>query len=572
MLVQFFVRGDGNPQYNVAEAPLVDALIAPLFVIGLIYLVARIRRASSVLLLGSLILCALPALATNESTHGLRIYAEFAVIPLVAAAGLIPIYHTLTRLTRSQMLTSYVILASVAFVFALVLVKSARTYTSFWDNDTSQAPHWYVFNRELNFGESFFRIDRLFLADWIKAQRAPLLIPLEELNGRASRAHLMSRYSVVESGSRPLEFTADMLVVLPWSLERGRFIDDSPHFALLEGNTISILPPLDRAYFQALLQSRADAQILEFEGSNIPVVAEYFPVGWASEPVYQNPTGQGDPLARFNDDLEILRWHGPASLSAPGSYVFSLDWSVRRSVGHNYGVFLQLLTPDWERVAGADSLLYRWLYPTTVWGPSDEVPLAITLDIEQALAPGAYRLAAGANYVNGGLMPAESFVGESISTAATIGWVKAPQISQPAIPSWATPVNATFGGSFLLSHVEARAESPEQVRVVTYWTAPMNRVDIDATSFLHAIGDNGELLAQSDSAPWRGQYPTFIWDGGETVAIQHTLELKQTEGVRLYTGMYTQPGYLRLSAEQNGARLTDDYLYLESLSKLLRRE
>ncbi len=573
MFVQFFVRGDDNAQYNVAEAPLVDSLVAPVFVIGLIYLALRFWRASSVLLLGLLILLAVPALATNESTHGLRMYAEFAVIPLIAASGLIPLYHILTKLTRSRTVTGYVILASIAVVFGLVLVKSARKYVAFWEADASEPPPLYVYNRALRYSESLFRTDRQVLAHWIKAQNAPLLLPLEELNGRSMRAYLLTKFPFVQAAEAPPPaFPADMLVVLPWSLERGKFIDDRQHFALVAGDTISILPPLDRGFVQALLQGRADAATLEFEGSNIPVVGEYFPAANETAPVYENPTGVGDPLARFNGELDVLRWHGPDTISAPGSYAYSLDWSVRRSVGHNYGVALQLLTPDWEGVTGEDRLLYRWLYPTSAWDPSDRVPLAFSLEIEQALAPGAYRLAAGANYVNGGLMPAESFVGDAIATAATIGWVKAPQLTQPTVPPGATAVNATFAGNFALSHVEARVDSPERVTVLTYWTAPMKRVGIDATSFLHAIDDNGALLAQSDRRPWRGQYPTHIWDKGETVLIEHTLDLEQIAGVRLYTGMYTQPGFERLSAEQNGVRLADDYLRLGSLPTLISPE
>ena len=572
MVAQFFVRGDENPQYNVAGAPLIDPLVAPLFGIGLVYLCVQFRRTSSVMLLGLLLLYTLPPLVTNEITHGLRIYAEFAVIPLVAACGLIPIYHILGRLTLSERLTGFVVLLSVLIVFAYLLGKSTRIYNAFWETAERQGRKWYVYDRALSFGESFFRIDRQFLANWIKAQKAPLLIPLEELNGRASRAHLMSRYPSVESVGGPEEFSEDTLVVLPWSLERGRFLDDSIHFALLDGDTISIIPPLDREFVQRLMRKRANAAILEFEGSNIPVVAEYFSIGSATQPHYHNVAGSGNPIARFNGELDLVRWHGPATISAQGIFQYSLDWSVLRPVSHHYGAFIQLLTPDWERVAGDDRYLYRWLYPTIAWDTNDRVPVAFELDIEEPLAPGAYRLAAGSWYVNGGLMPAQSFVGESISTAATIGWIKVPQARQPTIPTGATSVDATFAGSFLLSHVDARIESQDRFTVVTYWTAPEERVGIDATSFVHAFDKGAALLAQSDRRPWGGQYPTLIWDNGETVVIQHRLDLKQTDGVQLYTGMYTQPDFERLKAEQNGSRLTDDILYLGSLSTLLRRD
>lgn len=570
MFTQLFIRGDGNPQYNTADAPLIDPLVAPLFGIGLLVLIVRIRRETSVLLLGLLIINALPALATNESIHGLRIYSEFSVVPLVAACGLIPLFHLLNRLALGKRLAATLVLAIVLVYAAYLVGNAAMTYIAYWEKHERQERQWYIYSRSLSLGEAFFRIDRQFLMNWVKSQQAPLLLPLEELNGRASRAHLMSRYPYVESRTGPVAFADDTFVVLPWSLERGQFLDDTVYFALLEADKISILPPFDLEYFERLMGNRVESAILKFNDSNIPIVAEYFSVGSATQPAYQAETASGNPLARFNGELDVDRWYGPSTIAANGAFEFSLDWSVFRKVSHHYGAFLQLLTKDWERIAGDERLLYRWLYPTGAWDKNDRVPVSFELAIDQPLAPGAYRLVAGAWYVNGGMMPAQSFVGESASSAATIGWIKAPQASQPSIPAGATLINATFAGSFLLSHADARIEGDGRVVVATYWTAPQERVDIDATSFLHAIGEDSALLAQSDRSPWGGQYPTSIWDGGETVLIQHHLELDKIDGVHLYTGMYTQPDYERLKAEQNGARLTDDYVYLSSLSTLLR--
>ena len=220
---------------------------------------------------------------------------------------------------------------------------------------------------------------------------------------------------------------------------------------------------------------------------------------------------RGNPIARFNGELDLVRWHGPATISAQGIFQYSLDWSVLRPVSHHYGAFIQLLTPDWERVAGDDRYLYRWLYPTIAWDTNDRVPVAFELDIEEPLAPGAYRLAAGSWYVNGGLMPAQSFVGESISTAATIAGSRyRRQDSQPyrlERRRWMRLLPAAS----CFSHVDARIESQDRVTVVTYWTAPEERVGIDATSFVHAFDKGAALLAQSDRRPWGGQYPTLIW-------------------------------------------------------------
>jgi hypothetical protein len=45
------------------------------------------------------------------------------------------------------------------------------------------------------------------------------------------------------------------------------------------------------------------------------------------------------------------------------------------------------------------------------------------------------------------------------------------------------------------------------------------------TTFVHLIAPGGELVAQGDSQPFAGQYPTTDWQPGETLADPYVLQL-----------------------------------------------
>src|SRR3972149_5001323 len=65
--------------------------------------------------------------------------------------------------------------------------------------------------------------------------------------------------------------------------------------------------------------------------------------------------------------------------------------------------------------------------------------------------------------------------------------------------------------------------------------------DDDYTVFIHLLGPSGEVVAQADSQPQAGQYPTRYWDAGEQVSDGHQLMLPAdlpSGEYRLQAGMY----------------------------------
>ena len=572
MLEQYFLRGDENPQYNVADAPLLSPQIAPLFALGLLALLVRFRQTSALLIVALLVLTALPTMLTNEVSQGLRMYGAFAVIPLVVAAGLLAMQNLLLRLPWSRAAADRLMLALLAAVFAWTCHEAARTYFGFWQSEATDARKWRIHDADLSPGQWFFQSDRRRLFDWITAQGRPILLPRAEIEEPAARAMLFSQYPLAQGYTEPISLPADTLVVWPWSLAKGGYDRDARHFALLHNDAITILPPVSSETLIQLKQAFANAADLQPNGDGASTLARYARLDAGSQPEFATAAASNQPLAAFDGALQLRGWQGPRVIDAPDRFIYDFDFAVSKPVSHRYAVFLQLLTPQWERLAGTDQFLHRYLYPTHVWNVNESVSTTALLELAELPPPGAYRLAAGAWYRNGGHLPAQSFVGDSAGNMASIGWVKIPQADAPRLPDNATVVSATFADALTLSHVRVAKPDAGHIEVDLYWTSLRDFPEIDATIFVHATDRSGTLVSQNDKRPWNGRYPTFIWGNGEQVKTTHQLRLSQTDGIHLSAGMYTQPDLARLPATKDGLRLPGDSAILGSLDSLLVRD
>ena len=80
----------------------------------------------------------------------------------------------------------------------------------------------------------------------------------------------------------------------------------------------------------------------------------------------------------------------------------------------------------------------------------------------------------------------------------------------------------------------------------------MRPPETDYTVFVHLLDAAGNSVAQADSQPQAGAYPTSFWDAGEVVGDAHVIELPAT----LAPGEYEiEIGWYVLST---GARLPVD--------------
>jgi hypothetical protein len=104
--------------------------------------------------------------------------------------------------------------------------------------------------------------------------------------------------------------------------------------------------------------------------------------------------------------------------------------------------------------------------------------------------------------------------------------------------------------------------------VVLYWRA-IGTADLNYTVFLHLIGPDGVIWAQSDSEPAGGQAPTMTWLAPEIIVDEHTLTLPESapEGsYDLYVGLYDAQRGTRRKLYREGVELVGDRARITGLT------
>jgi len=135
----------------------------------------------------------------------------------------------------------------------------------------------------------------------------------------------------------------------------------------------------------------------------------------------------------------------------------------------------------------------------------------------------------------------------------------------------ATPTTIPFGepearfekGLTLVGHRLATV-SPQELRLNLLWRAEAE-IEADYTVFVHLTRDDA-ILAQDDSFPAGGYYPTSLWRVGDIVSDVHTLALPEPYdpiGHKLIVGLYQLETLRRLQVLDETGEPISDHLVLE---------
>jgi hypothetical protein len=581
---QFFVAGDENPQYNADSAPLLPPSFRVFFIVGLIGLLIRIRQPSSAVIGAFLIFAAIPVIASNEITHGLRIVGEYAVFPLVIGIGvafvLVVCQLVLDCIPRQCSLSSILSLGwvhtGVLGILAVIVLADAtyahQVYVEFWDKPYM----WFIHERNLQHGEWFYRTDRRDLARWIASQDSPLLVPLDELNVQTTRTWLMPVYNNIPTTSNNLTIPLETRLVVPWSLELRDLRRETRHYVLLNDGDMTILPPFSVDTYKRLLEGIDDAEAITRENGSTELIARVKEIPSDIEFTFEPQTVSGQPIAVFGEnELQLMGWRGPDTLSTSGSQtlIYTLDWQGLTRMGHKYSAFVQLLTQDFQPIAGDDVRILEWLYPTSAWRAGDIVPDVHSLTISGELQPGAYRLVAGVYpFVTlDKRLQVLTPTGEPANDSLTLGWLKVPQREMLVLGEGVAPIEATIG-DFTLIGAEVTKLEGNQILVSLYWKSQVERRMVDATIFVHVVDETDTNVAQQDERPWGGQYPTFIWGKDEIVRTDYIVDIEPAAmgELSLKVGMYALPSVDRFPVVQNGQPVADGRVILGNIANLLQ--
>ena len=177
-------------------------------------------------------------------------------------------------------------------------------------------------------------------------------------------------------------------------------------------------------------------------------------------------------------------------------------------------------------------------YPRPYWQAGDVVVSAFDLNLPSSMPTGGYWLETGFYEPISGERVPQYHGGQPAGTAARIGPLKVAGVSPSS--GDARPL-AVFGdGEIALLDAQRTGAG-----VTLRWQA-LKKPARDYTVFIHVLDAHGGLVAQQDSPPRGGAYPTSLWDAGEVVDDPHPLSFSAQPGQRLEIGLYTFPDLHRL--------------------------
>ncbi|MCL4545120.1 MAG: hypothetical protein M1118_11080 [Chloroflexi bacterium] len=110
------------------------------------------------------------------------------------------------------------------------------------------------------------------------------------------------------------------------------------------------------------------------------------------------------------------------------------------------------------------------------------------------------------------------------------------------------PVRVVFGEGIILIGYDLQQHG-RQLEVTLHWLAT-RRLGKDCTAFVHVLDPAEKLIAQNDSPPVAGAFPTAFWQAGDVVLDRHAMKLPvglSPGTYRLEVGLYDPTTIRRLS-------------------------
>ena len=123
---------------------------------------------------------------------------------------------------------------------------------------------------------------------------------------------------------------------------------------------------------------------------------------------------------------------------------------------------------------------------------------------------------------------------------------------------------ARFEKGVILAGHQLVAVSPQELRLSLLWRAEAE-IEADYTVFVHLVRD-GAILAQDDSPPAGGYYPTSLWRVGDIVSDEHTLALPEPYDPgrhKLIVGFYQLETLYRLQVLDEAGKPVNDHVIIE---------
>jgi hypothetical protein len=581
--------------YNAATTALLNPVFVVLFVAGVLWTLRHWREPRAFAPLIMTVGMLMPGALTISPEETIRINGMFGALALVVGAGAGTIANT-KRTAKSPRTPSedkreeikHGELTSVdrRIIFPLssakrvgeglgvrgalvaLLIIFTPIYT--WTTIRAHYANW-------SYGDALFFTRLQAQADYIRASDVPIYLPLEYMNYRLTVAYLRTAAFPHLRAYAGEALPAGELF-LPFDASYGTPLISRPNTAYVlllpeTGETV-ILPPLPQPELQALEnQAREEGTALTDSqgrelGHTLAIDAENNPF---AEVLYEDFT-DAEPIAVFDDNLEVLAVRAPTSLT-PNEFVpVTVYWRLRRQPAADYFMMLQIWNGQQQSYGRHEDWYNDIFYdfaPTPMWNVGEVYAQTRWVQAFPEIPDGGYRFALRVftypSARSSHFTASFGFPGRGDWLLTARAFVGAPPNAE--LSGEVLTVDARLGDGIRL--IAASFEPPledlqvgDTLTVTLEWEALTPPPD-DYILFLHLLGAEGQMVTQQDARP-SDMYPTDTWYAGLRITTTHTLTLPDDARgeYQLALGMYNYPAQERLTITQNGAPLNNGVLVL----------
>ncbi|HJX37264.1 MAG TPA: glycosyltransferase family 39 protein, partial [Anaerolineae bacterium] len=271
----------------------------------------------------------------------------------------------------------------------------------------------------------------------------------------------------------------------------------------------------------------------------------------------------------FGDKVGLIGYQVGVDRAKAGQFVpITLYWRCLSEMRQNYTVGISLLAPDGSPHGQVAAFTGHGNYPTSLW-----IRGQIIKDTYQVrVSPGYPAPSLASFYVALYAYPSEEHLpvfdsqGDQIGHAAIFSRLPVDR-AQPHKYDLQNPLDYQLGDNAVLIgyDIDDTLTSTGYGCFTLYWRA-LREMTADYTVFVHIIGQEGQTVAQRDSPPRGGSYPTSYWQEDQIIPDRHCLRFPvnvQPGRYKAYAGMYLLETMQRLPVSVvDGPRVRDDMALL----------
>jgi hypothetical protein len=282
-------------------------------------------------------------------------------------------------------------------------------------------------------------------------------------------------------------------------------------------------------------------------------------------PAYPRPTiyQPGQELtrtcARFDGGLQVEAV-GSGSRTAPGGFLpVTIFGYGLADTAQPQMMSVRLLGANGQDVGQATAEL--------AWHAGEVVAAVVDVPVAEGALPARAVLDLAMVGENGRNQTATSATGRALDIPVRLETVK---ITSPEVlsPSPQFKSTAIFGEQLVLIGYDVEKDD-DGPAIILYWQV-RERMAADYTTFVHILDEEGQIVAQDDSQPTDGIYPTSIWDKGEIVADRKEMDLAEEaidNELTVVTGVYLLETLERLAVwDASGQRQPGDQWPLDQVT------